>query len=238
MSLFENLPGINPSLNQSGFISAPENGLLSASITTTLNPANFAFASLINVASPNFSVSLLKDGVIVARIDIFPAESKFNITYVNSAGTDIFTSPSLTNTLVNPMQIWYAFLYSNTFVIAISDGVGVSVANTVVCDGLSECNQVETPDTFAGSFFDTQAEFEAGFSGAKSAYGALQVVYNFFNPPMTNPPPSLNICSADIPTTINTPMISNEAWAVIGVLIGVSVLFIILFALSVSKVIQ
>lgn len=237
MSLdLENLPGLKSLVKETK--SAPENGVLSATIVTPLNPANFCFAALINTALPNFSIGLLKDGVVIARVDIIPAESRFNVTYVNSSGADVFTSPGLTNTLANPMQVYYAFLYSNSFVIAISDGVGISVANTVVCDALSEVNQVETPDTFAGSFFDTQPEFEAGFSGAKSAYGALQVVYNFFDPPMTNPPPPLNICSADIPTTINTAMISNEAWAVIGVLIGVAVLFIILFALSVSKVIQ
>lgn len=232
MNHLENLPGFQDNTSQS--VQTEDNVL---EVATSVSPGNWIFTGTLDPSIPNFSVKILKDVTTLARIDVVPSESQFFIVSVKD-DIDNIISPNLTKTFGNPMAFWYLVCSNNTISIVITDGLAASVMNVAICDGFSDANSIDIPATITGTIFDSQPQFEAAFLGSKSSFAALQVIYNFFTPPITNPPPPLNICSETIPPVINTQDISTNAWIAIGILIGSTVIFLILFILSITKVIQ
>ena len=235
MSQIQNLPGYQDKVGSSSELVQDEDNVLE--VATSVAPGNWVFTGTIDPGLANFSIKIMKDATTVARIDVVPSESQFFIVSVKD-DIDNIISPSLTKTFANPMAFWYVACANNTISIVITDGIAASVMNVAICSEFSNVNSIDIPPSVIGTIFDSQAQFEAAFLGAKSSYGALQVIYNFFNPPITNPPPPLNICSETIPPVINTQDISTNAWIAIGILIGSTVIFLILFILAITKVIQ
>ena len=207
---------------------------------TAIPVGNYALSGDITTATGDFSVKFSKDGKFAISVDFQPSQLGATLVNFQADGTTVDkTIESAGPPFVN-LSKFYIFIYGDIMSVLLSDpNPAIFEILTVQCKGLiDELDSVTQPSTTivaTQTSYLLPAQFEADFgSGLSTAFTAYWNLTNDGNDIENGLVPiATSLCPEAEPFFMST-----TAWIVTGVLIGVAVIFIILFGLSAGNVIK
>jgi hypothetical protein len=167
------------------------------------------------------------------RIDFNPQTQVTTINIVDSNDNVISTAPWLGAAPIPDLTILYVFIIGDYICVVVTSSGGtpsdVQILCTMKCPQVETLTQFSIPTQITGFVYASSPSELASLGGPSPLLFAG--LYPLITPSPTQQYPGSTNCG------ISEPLVTNEGWIVIVSLIAVSVLFIILFGLSIGKVI-
>jgi hypothetical protein len=212
-------------------------------MATDIPLGNYLLTGAITTATANFEVTFKKSGTNAIVLNFVPAELAVTLSVLEGDGTTVKKIYESGTSLVVDLQKFWIYIFGSQLSVVFSNNAGPPVLSyevlSVECTGLiDQLDQVVLPSALIvptqTSYTDAAAfetDFGALISTAFLTYWNQMYIENAT--PASTPNTPIAICPQD-----DWDFMTTTSWIVTGILIGVAVLFIILFGLSMGKVIK